>query len=267
MIQEILDKLIKRLDRQSLQLSSVIRWASPVPVFGNPTTARVATVGINPSNKEFVDDKGAELEGFERRFHTLRSLGISKWGEARPGHLQALEHGILSYFSHCPYVTWFSQLDTLTKFAGHSYFGSHPTLCHVDLVPYATSCKWTSLDGSSRRYLIDSSVSTLFDVINNSRIEILVVNGSSVIRALEAFCGIRFERIPKPEWALRRRSSLDVPGWAVEGDLHAIGECDLDRSVKILGYNHNLQSSFGVTREVRESIGRWLRAEIAEGVL
>ena len=262
MIQEILGKIIRGMDAQSLQRSSVIYWASPVPVFGNPTTARVATVGINPSNKEFVDDNGEELEGVSRRFHTLRSLGLSKWGEARQEDLRALEDGIINYFSHCPYVAWFSQLNALTEPAGHSYFGSRATLCHIDLVPYATSRKWTCLDSSSRKHLIDSSLPTLFEIINSSDIEVLVVNGTSVVQALEAFCGIPFERIPKPEWALRRRSSRDVPGWAIEGKLRTVGNRDFARTIKVLGYNHNLQSSFGVTRQARESIGHWLRSEI-----
>ncbi|MGW0454520.1 hypothetical protein [Gordonia sputi] len=65
----------------------VLEWASPVPVFGDLKTARIATVGINPSNREFVDRSGEELVGRARRLTTLTSLGLPDWTHATDTHL------------------------------------------------------------------------------------------------------------------------------------------------------------------------------------
>jgi hypothetical protein len=70
----VLPTLIGRLERAVELGTSVIEWGCPVPCFGNISRARVATVGLNPSNREFVDETGHELAGEFRRFHTLASL-------------------------------------------------------------------------------------------------------------------------------------------------------------------------------------------------
>ena len=67
---------------------AVIQWASPVPYFGKAATAAVATVGINPSDQEFADPYGIELEADRRRLPTLRSLGLTRWGDANSVHLR-----------------------------------------------------------------------------------------------------------------------------------------------------------------------------------
>ena len=72
-VQNLLGKLIN--DR-ALVKANVIPWSSPVISFGDLSRARVATLGLNPSNREFVDDAGIELDGPSRRFPTLRSLKL-----------------------------------------------------------------------------------------------------------------------------------------------------------------------------------------------
>src|SRR2546422_2502451 len=61
--QTILTTLIDRLDSTAIVATDVIRWGCPVPAFGDLTCSQVATLGLNPSNREFVDDFGQELEG------------------------------------------------------------------------------------------------------------------------------------------------------------------------------------------------------------
>ena len=69
--------LIHRIDGTGLEDTGVVRSWSPVPYFGDLSSAVVATVGLNPSDKEFEDDHGREIRGAGRRFHTLDSLGIA----------------------------------------------------------------------------------------------------------------------------------------------------------------------------------------------
>src|SRR4051812_46832848 len=60
--------------RRSPTAHSVV-GSLPVLFFGDLFSARVATVGLNPSDQEFLDRSGEELEGTSRRFESLRSLG------------------------------------------------------------------------------------------------------------------------------------------------------------------------------------------------
>ena len=57
----ILTSLIAKLDGPDIAETGIIPWAAPIPVFGDLCTSRVATVGLNPSNREFVDEDGIEL--------------------------------------------------------------------------------------------------------------------------------------------------------------------------------------------------------------
>src|SRR5512140_3439039 len=76
-----LTTLIDRLDSPAVSGTNVIRWGCPVPSFGDLSNSKVATLGLNPSNREFMDESGNELEWTSRRFHTLHSLGLASWSD------------------------------------------------------------------------------------------------------------------------------------------------------------------------------------------
>jgi hypothetical protein len=63
-----------------------------------------------------------------------------------------------------------------------------------------------------------------------------------------------------PEWSLRRWSKSHVAGIGYVGSVRRIGNIPLRKTVLTLGYNHNIQSSFGVTKSVRNSIRSWIAA-------
>ena len=48
----------------------------PILFFGDLFTARAVTIGLNPSDREYLDAYGAELKGDDRRFKTLTSLCV-----------------------------------------------------------------------------------------------------------------------------------------------------------------------------------------------
>ena len=85
-----LTTLLDRMDSAALAGTSVIKWSAPVPSFGDLSSSLVATVGLNPSNREFVDDSGQELCDTDRRFHTLGSLGLESL--VRRGHPTSAAH-------------------------------------------------------------------------------------------------------------------------------------------------------------------------------
>lgn len=65
-------------------------------------------------------------------------------------------------------------------------------------------------------------------------------------------------KYPKDEWILPRKVGGGVLGFAYEGSIRSLGNTDFDRTITVLGYNHNIQSSFGVTKEVQVSIRNWV---------
>src|ERR1044072_8195400 len=106
-----LNNLLARLNDPELRNTTVIDWGSPVPCFGNILSSKIATVGINPSNLEFVGTDGQELNGVMRRFHTLKSLQLKNWNDVKEPHLQLILDACLDYFNRNPYDRWFKKLD------------------------------------------------------------------------------------------------------------------------------------------------------------
>ena len=236
---------------------AVIPWASPVPYFGQASTAAVATVGINPSDLEFADPCGIELDALRRRLPTLRSLGLTHWGDANSVHLRALISACDGYFLGRPYDRWFRVLDRVLAPAGFTYYGPSATACHVDLVAYATHVKWGALAVQARERLLDSSRESFALLARSSAATLLVLNGRSVVNAFERASLVTLEEIPMPAWDLPRPGGR-VRGLAYLGAVSEIAGVPLGRTVTVAGFNHNLQSSFGVSTGAMSAIGDWL---------
>jgi len=257
-----LEYLISRYPDKKTSLADIIPWSSPVPSFGNYSTSTVATLGLNPSNREFVDVNGKELDGQLRRFHTLNSLGLRSWKRSKKTHHSMITNRCNLYFQNNPYDLWFKKLDYLFSASGYSYYGKDAKLCHLDLVPFATSSKWTDLSSSQKAHLLDISADALALIIKKSPIKAIVLNGRTVIDRLSELSDMQYELTTVKSWALPRKDGLNVAGYACKGVVTKIGNVRLSKPVKILGYNHNIQSSFGVTKQVQDKIKFWIAANL-----
>jgi hypothetical protein len=252
---ELIEKLVGQLGTDDVRRSSVIPWSSPVPVFGDLEKSTVATLGLNPSNREFVDTNGRELAGTSRRFHTLSSLGIDNWASARVRHIELIVDSCRRYFAVNPYDTWFRRLDNIIG-ARASFYGSAANACHLDLIPYATARKWTELVPTERARLLRATGDTLGIMLRDSSIRVLLLNGRSVIEHFVELSKATLCRRLIDAWRLPR-SVAPVLGYSYRGSITSLGGIPLGREVQVLGYNHNIQSSFGVTTEVVSSIRQW----------
>ena len=67
------DWLVSMVRREPPIKDVVVNRSTPVVSFGDFRQVRVATLGINPSNLEFVDAKGKLLHGEESRLATTDS--------------------------------------------------------------------------------------------------------------------------------------------------------------------------------------------------
>jgi hypothetical protein len=243
-----------------------IPWGVPIPLFGDLGTSRVATVGLNPSSREFVDVGGVELDGRERRFPTLKSLALESWEDVAAEHLRMMWSAYASYFDTNPYDAWFGRLDQLLRGTDTSYYPPMRGACHLDIVPFATACKWTELTHAQRSRLADLAGDTLGVLVRDSALRLLILNGSGVVRAFEEATGTTLMRRSMRAWALRRAGHGAVCGIAFKGHVGSIGKIDLERRVAILGFNHNVQSSFGVTRGVLSSLAQWVEREAEDAL-
>lgn len=258
----ILDTLIERLDSNKLADTCVGRCWAPVPYFGDLSNSRVATVGINPSDKEFVNDSGNEIVGHKRRFHTLKSLGISCWSEADNCHIQQILESCTKYFEcgRNPYDEWFKPLDKIIAGTGASYYCSNA--CHLDLVPFATACKWRDLNKPQKSKLLCMNRDAIGQLLSVSPIEILILNGSEVVNGFQRAASIRLDRSRMDDWTLPWKNG-PRSGFAYRGVASCLPSIALNRRVLILGYNHNIKGTPGVL-DVADSIKDWVASNYSD---
>lgn len=258
-----LTTLIDRLESPQAEEADVIGWGAPVPAFGNPFSSKVATVGLNPSNREFVDESGAELDGSFRRFHTLSSLGIKSWSDADARHLESIILRCCMYFYGNPYDIWFRKLDKVISGTKKSFYRHDGAACHLDLIPYATARKWTELTPNQRTMLSEAAGNSLGMLIGTSSIRMLILNGMTVVREFQSSAKVQLQEQEMENWSLPRKSGKNVAGYSYFGLADRLFDVELPRTILILGYNHNLQSSFGVTNDVISEIRNWIAEKYA----
>lgn len=160
--------------------SSVVPGSTPVVSFGDPVKPMVATLGINPSSREFLSGDGVLLTGAQRRLATLDSLGISDHQELHAAMGAVIVDDCARYFERRPYRRWFDPLDRLLRAgAGASYFDG--TACHLDLVQWATSPVWGGLPESARAQLLIEDEPFLVRQLRQEHYRLVVVNGRTVM--------------------------------------------------------------------------------------
>ena len=125
-----------------------LSFFSPIVSFGNITEARVITVGINPSYREFCEQDGSELPINRRRFIH------SEAGRYDRSQLESQ----FSYFDVKPYKLWFCPVDDLLMAAGASYFsrnGGFVKAAHTDIrSPFPSKPAWGDLAKESPKVLM-----------------------------------------------------------------------------------------------------------------
>ncbi|GAB6937309.1 hypothetical protein ACQP60_10250 [Isoptericola variabilis] len=218
--------------------ANVVPGSTPVVAFGDASTARVATVGLNPSRIEF-EVKGVWLDGDQRRLATHRSLGVETLEDASDHTVAQVLADCYAYFDtgRNPYWRWFRPLDRLLEASlGATY--ERRIACHLDLVQWATDPVWGELRAPVRKELIEQDREFLRQQLASESIGLVLANGGRVIDEL-------------------RRSGVDMETHGVVADSKGrttqiqvghVGE------VIYVGWRVNLQSSPGVSLELRDTI-------------
>ena len=254
----VIVRALSSLQVEHRNFPAVIEWACPVPFFGHAEHVQIASVGLNPSGREFCDRSGRPLRGRERRLATLESLGLRDWESANTAACSAVAQSCSDYFDGNPYG-WFDALGEIFECAGTGSLHDGGA-CHIDLAPWATQQTWSGLTRAGRDALLKRGEATLATLLSSARFEVLVLNGNGVVGGLERATGVRLPFEDAPEWD-------DTVGrgrrWWLE--LDSLGRIELPRPVTILGWNWNLQSSH-ITSRTREAIIAWAASAIEQSV-
>jgi hypothetical protein len=218
--------------------TSISPLTTPVLGFGNFRNAKFATLGINPSRAEFFDKNHKLLTGSKRRLATSESLGGSL--ATRRGELafQSILQDCENYFmvGKNYYRRWFNPLNAVLRQATDSSY-LEGTACHIDLLPWATSKIWKELDQPERHALVRAGKSYLTSLLKDAQYKVILINGRTVIRAFTEHCS-EFSMVSSHKY---KNISYDM----VRGNF---------QDAIVVGWSVNLQSSFGVTKELRSEI-------------
>ena len=243
MLNPVPEYILERIRRPSPgNLEVVVPGSTPVVSFGNAQTARIATLGLNPSRVEFLDAHGSLFDGPERRLATHTSLGTSDLARAPLTTVLQLLEDCNSYFQRRPYRRWFDQLMPMLGACGASYYDG--TACHLDLVQWATDPTWQNLPRDTRRQLIGDDAEFLTNQIRSERFGLMLVNGMGALNELRGTLGAALElQEVEPIEDLAVRRTRVFTGTIFE-------------RVRVVGWSTNIQSSFGVTSGLRSELAR-----------
>ena len=224
--------------------------STPVVAFGNPMTAKVATVGINPSSREFLDAKGNLLAEDNRRLADYQSLGIKSHTDITPDIAKRVLEESNSYFTRDESVyQWFEPLQKyVLDPAGVSFRDS--SAAHLDLVQWSTAPVWGAIkDSKARDLLIQDDIRFLGEMLQAGSYRTLFMNGSTVVRTLEKFGLVEIEQ---DGWTPLGKGIKKSALW--KGRV-------LGSNTTCLGWSLNLQH-YQTTEENKRQLSKWIASAL-----
>ena len=153
----------------------------PLLFFGDIFTARVATVGLNPSDREYVWSRtGHLLSGREQRFATLASLGAADRASLTDVQCDAALGLMRAYFrpGRPAYWRWFSGLERVLHGLGASLSDGSAT--HLDLVQEATHPTWSALPRDEHDRLLRTDLEFLEWQIRHFPLRVVICTSATV---------------------------------------------------------------------------------------
>lgn len=224
----------------------------PILFFGDLYSAQIATVGINPSDQEYLDGKGSELEGSARRFETLSSLHASSRSSLTEAQCAQAIATMRGYFRRKPTVyRWFRSLERVLE--GMGYFYSKGQVAHLDLVQEATTPTWSALRGSHRSEadnLLANDLPFLQWQIATFPLRAVICNGMTVFKRV---CGLLDQPV---DIANSTQGDMKLVTWyATRGQIRG-------RTITVVGWNIPLARPTGLGIDGEGTLGHTLAAYI-----
>jgi len=226
---------IEKRIRRPASGSHIVTGSTPVVSFGNAQKATIATLGLNPSRLEFQCDN--------RRLATHESLGTSDLANAPIETIGQVLEDCNRYFERNPY-RWFDSFMPILKACGKSFYNG--TACHLDLVQWATNPVWSKLPNEAKKQLLADDAAFLAEQLQNENLQLLLVNGRRVFRELRQSL---------------MRDVVELPPISGLGHVDTRLFAGKIGRVQVFAWSTNLQSSFGVTNELRTELGKRVAEE------
>lgn len=255
---EIKKRVLERVMALYPKNCHVVPYSTPVVSFGNPETSTVATLGINPSSREFFD-KGKNLFTAEmKRLVDTETLGMPSEIESLTAEqANAVIKGCFDYFeTDKHYKEWFSRLEEyVLNPAGASYFRSADEelerACHLDLVQWATDPVWGDIkDKGIQKTLLASDFEFLRFQLTSYNFKKLFLNGREVIEQFESLGLTELTEVGKTPFQSGGKMSSLYKG--------KFG------NTEVWGWGLNIQSK--VTLSNLEDLSNWIGDDGTDGV-
>jgi hypothetical protein len=209
--------------------------------FGDALSARVATIGLNPSKREYLAPNGEPLSDRKQRFATTMLLGAAAREELSDAQADQAIHIMRSYYDLGKPVfgSYFRHLTNLLDGMGASYRSRSAT--HLDLVQESTDPVWSSLSPDERSALLTRDLPFLtWQLENLPRLEAAICAGKTVSEQLRAQVHVEVREtgtMKRIRWWLGTahltKRALPIGGWNYPLDrptgLGTAGEIELGR--------------------------------------
>ena len=228
--------------RREAPVAEVVPESTPVVAFGDPFVATVATLGINPSLREFLG-RGKLLDGSSRRLATLRSLGAESLESLTDAQVLEVVEDCARYFDadRNPYGRWFNSLDMVLRASvGASYYTG--SACHLDLVQWATDPIWGELAERTREQLLAEGLPHLRALFTFGKTTLVLLNGRQVLDHVKSVGLVE----------------LSDCGTMPMGHTTCSLYMGDGEGVQYVGWSTNLQGSRGVTNEFKSRLAAWV---------
>lgn len=239
-------RLIERLRRQAVV--STVPASLPVLFFGDLFTARVATVGLNPSWQEYLSKARVELDGAKRRFETLGSLGAVDRQRLTDAQCARAIQTMRGYFGpRKPVYSWFAGLTRVVEGFGASFRSG--TAAHLDLVQESTDPVWSDVfkaDRCAGTAMLDADLPFMRWQIEAFAISVVICTSRTVLENVVRITDAQV--VDSGDFGGRR--------WTLALALLA------DRKVAVAGWNIPLARQPGLTREQQTELGAHLRERV-----
>jgi hypothetical protein len=231
-------------------IPSTVPASLPVLFFGDPFTSAVATVGINPSRQEYLSPNGQELDGIQRRFETLSSLGASSRSSLDDVQaINAIERMRRYFDPDRPVYAWFNGLSRLVQGMGASF--RDRSAAHLDLVQEATDPVWSQLIRADRvqaKAVLHRDLPFLQKQIEEFAFRTIVCTSARVYQEVSQMLRVR----------LIKCGTLARLSWKV-------ATAELSRGlIGIVGWNIPLAQPTGLNRDGQQHLGKLLASQLTQ---
>jgi hypothetical protein len=207
--------------------------STPVIWFGNYEQAKVCSISINPSDKEFYRHP-PKLDNYVIPDNLLRdnAARLCSREELKKNDNDPLDDNDATkikeycndYFFKNPYKGWFRHFEYfLNKIGSYSYYDG--TCVHLDIVQWATTPTWSGLQKGVREKHIINDLPILKQLLEKD-FEAMFLNGKSVVKIISEYLNIK----------------LSVKTSSIDNKTLIIYTGEYNRT-KVIGWNHPLQRS------------------------